>query len=221
MATTLLQLRVGSRRRADQENSSFVEDPELDGYINDGYRSLWDKLTTAHEDYFTSPTPTPFTLTTSNIYALPADFYKLRGVDKDAGGGEWEEVVPFEFNRRNQRSVSGRAGVEYRIMGASLLFTPAANAAGDYQLWLIPQCDPLVADGDTLNPLVEPWREYIETYAAIALAVKEESDSSKLEAKLIFLGANIDAAKLNRDVSKPQVIEDVYANRRTHGRRLF
>lgn len=101
---TLTELRDQSRQRADMVNSTFITDSELDGYINEGLLELYDILTQKFGDeYF----HTSFNINidnTTNIYALPSDFYKLKGVDIDqAGAGtRFITVVPFMFQERNR-----------------------------------------------------------------------------------------------------------------------
>lgn len=220
--TTFLELMDGAREGANQENSNFVSATELKRIINNAGKFIWDILTDAFEDYFTDPTPTTFTLTSTGVFALPDTFYKLRGVDRDRGGGEWEEVEAFGFRRRNQRTVHGCAEVQYRLMNRSLVFTPAAEAAGDYRYWQIPQWTPLVNDGDTLHASIEPYSEFLETYAAIRMAAKEESDTAELRDWFDRIKARIATAKMNRDMTQAQVIEDVRPrDSYRYGRRLF
>lgn len=101
---TLTDLRNQSRQRADMVNSTFITDAELDGYINEGFLELYDLLTQKFGDeYF----HTSFEITigpTANVYALPSDFYKLKGVEIDqaGGGNRFTTVVPFMFQERNR-----------------------------------------------------------------------------------------------------------------------
>ena len=55
MATTmtLAELREASRQRADQENSQFISDSELNSYINQSYFELYDILVQSYgDDYY-------------------------------------------------------------------------------------------------------------------------------------------------------------------------
>jgi hypothetical protein len=82
----LSDLRTLVRQRADQENSQFVTDEELRQYINRGYAELYDLLVTnaTSEDYFLNSS-TVTLVSGTQTYDLPADFYKLRGVDLNMG----------------------------------------------------------------------------------------------------------------------------------------
>ncbi len=77
---TLAQLRTRAKRLADMENSGFVADAEWLDYINEGLSELHDILVMASDEYFLSSTTINIVSGTS-AYALPSDFYKVRGVD--------------------------------------------------------------------------------------------------------------------------------------------
>ena len=110
MTVTLADLRTEVRRRADMEGSPFVTDDELDSYINRSGGALHDILTTCYEDYFTTSTTfaLPYVpisgppLSETNIYPLPSDFLKSRGVDFQVETTTWTTVVPFNFAERNR-----------------------------------------------------------------------------------------------------------------------
>ena len=74
-------LRDEARQRADQVNTTFVTDSELNGYLNNSWSELYDILVSKyHDDYFLTSTSITVTSGTSS-YSLPSNFYKARGVD--------------------------------------------------------------------------------------------------------------------------------------------
>ncbi len=78
---TLAQLRTASRQRADMVNSTFISDPELNSYINASYYELYDLLVQKYgNDYFMKEYSFQLQGNISQ-YPLPADFFKLLGVD--------------------------------------------------------------------------------------------------------------------------------------------
>ena len=101
------QVKLNARRYADMENSSFVSDSELVIYCQTSQQELYDiLLTTYGPDYFVA---TPFLITTdgvSDTFALPADFYKLLGVDLQVSGtagaptGYYIPLRPFNWSER-------------------------------------------------------------------------------------------------------------------------
>lgn len=139
---TLSSLREQVRQRADMQNSNFISDTELDGYINSSYKELYDIVVSRFEDYYT--TSSLFTISAGNTEALPDDFYKVRGVDYNYGGSFYE-LRKWNFNDRNildrpynilsSRYIDYR---RYRLIGNNVQIVPEDKATGDYRLWYIP-----------------------------------------------------------------------------------
>ena len=105
---TLASLQAQVRQRADMLASSFVTDDELAEYINQSVAELYDLLVQTDEDFYTRGLEQ--TVTTPAI-ALPADFYKLRGVDARVSGNEFRALERVEFGRSEER----RVGKECRL----------------------------------------------------------------------------------------------------------
>ena len=144
---TLLELKTRVRERADMENSNFISDSELTSIINQSLFELYDLLIGAYDDYFIAE-PILFSLAggeASSSYPLPADFYKLRGIDFNLDGDRWVDLGSFNFKERNRqdglvRSIYFRAyNLKYRVFGGNILFKPIDSCAGNFQLWYIPQ----------------------------------------------------------------------------------
>jgi len=149
MAITLSSLRTSVRQRADMEFSQFVTDTELDGYINNSYKELYDLVTSRFEDYYSSQLL--FTVSSGSTQALPTDFYKLRGIDQMLGGVDnfipltkWNFGERGKANRVTGLGLNGWLRPQYRIMGGFINLLPESIAAGDYSMWYIPLCQNMV-----------------------------------------------------------------------------
>jgi len=217
MATTLAALRNRAKRRADMLNSKFVSDAEWNQYISDSYAELYDLLVSKFEDYYIAD-PLIFSITGSNYtYALPADFYKLKGVDKSlSGAGDWYTLRPFMFEDRNARRTATRfrglyPAIRYKILGEELFLSPDDQATGTYRMWYVPRYTALTSDASTVDG-VNGWEVYIETDAAIKALQKEESDVSVLMAMKAALIKRIEDMAANRDVGEPDRVTDVSLN---------
>lgn len=143
---TLASLRDQVRQRADMQNSLFVTNSELDGYINNSYLELYDIIVSRFEDYYSEQEL--FTITTGNSQPIPEDFYKLRGLDYDLNG-TWVEVRKFNFQDRNKYqqpdNILWQAQYRrYRVMAGNILIVPEDNANGNYRLWYIPKATRMV-----------------------------------------------------------------------------
>ena len=209
---TLAQLREKVRERADQQTSNFITDSELTGYINASYGELYDILVSRFEDYYSQTEL--FTISAGNTHAVPSDFYKIHGMDLKLEG-QWTTVYPYNFIERNRvdsrtRSVLGRLGVNYRLMGGTIFFVPEDRAPGDYQMWYIPSYTALVNAADTLVDVLN-FEEYIIVDSAIKCNIKEETDPSALIMCKQQLTARIQAMASNRDAGSPERIGDVNA----------
>jgi len=222
MAITLLDLRTQARQRADQEHSQLVSDSELTRYINEGYAELYDLLVAKFEDYYVLP-PVAFTISGSTSdntkcrYALPADFYKLRGLDMAVDGGTatnaqfWIALKPFTFNNRNRFGVIRRRTlmpvVRYRIYGNSLYFEPENVCDGTYRMFYTPTLTLLTADTDPAN-VGNGWEQYIVLDAAIKMLQKEESDPTIFIQQKMDMRQRIEDMAANRDEGENERISD-------------
>ena len=216
MTITLAELRVQSRQRADMENSNFVQDSELTSYINNSIAELHDILAEAYaSDYYV--TTYEFDVTQGqDSYALPSDFYILKGVDLRIDNQDFISVSPFNFNERNRYSelgvwdLAGVTNVRYRMIGDNIVFNPVPDRNVRIKLWYVPVATKLVADGDELNDL-NAFSEYVVVDAAIKMMQKEESDVSVLMAQKQGLLKRITDRSKIRDAGKPKSISDIYA----------
>ncbi len=212
---TLAQLKEQARVRSDMEDSEFVSDTALVAMLNASKAELFDLLIGAYDaDYFL--TELNITATSAVAYALPADFYKLRGIDASTGtNGEWSTVKKFNFNRRNDANspayqLAGVPGLEYRIMGSNVRFNKVPDSGTTIKLWYIAKSETLVADDDEFDD-VNGFEEYIVVDTAIKMLNKEESDVSVLMAQKQALLKRIEAMAQNRDANEPESISDIYS----------
>ncbi len=210
--STLADLILAARQKADMVNSTFIEDPEWTYYINQSYAELYDIMVGHFEDYYSKTQS--FTINSGETsLALPSDFYKFRGLDYQLAGNDYITVRKFNFEERNKinrvltRGLRGTSDRQYRIMGQNLLIYPVDKAPGSYRMWYIPRYTPLVYSYDVLGDVLD-FEEYITTDAAIKAIVKEESDPSALLLQKQALKSRIEAMASNRD-TMPDRISDI------------
>jgi hypothetical protein len=215
MSVTLLQLRTRSRQRADQETSNFIEDDELNGYINASIAELYDLMVAAYgSDYFLADYSFSIVSGTQN-YTLPADFYKLKGIDVNLSNNNWFSIRPFNFNERNRNDnitwgVLSGPSIRYRIMGNNVKLSPNPDSNYSARVWYVPKATVLVADTDVFDDMNQ-WAEYVITDAAIKMMQKEESDTGTLEKQKAELKRRIEIMADNRDAGQPESVSDIYA----------
>lgn len=210
---TVSAIRTSARQLADMENSNFVSPTEWISYINKGYKELYDMLVAKFEDWYTVVS-SPITVAEgSTTLTLPTGFYKLRGVDKDIGGGNFQPIGMFNFNDRGRRAsyrtLRGRSSqTGYRLVGSTIYLNPPEFAPGTYQVWYTPVASTLTSENDTVEG-VNGWEHYIELFAALQALAKEESDVSVVAAQLNAMKERINEMAMNRDMGLTERVSDV------------
>lgn len=217
MSKTAAQIIDRVRRRADQENSSFVTDDEIRDYINYSLGELYDLLIVAYDSESFLDGYSFNTVSGTSDYQLPTDFHTLAGVDVESGSNTYT-VKKYNFNERNVKRNSNNnyywcPDFEYRIYGNSLRLLPVPTSAKAITIHYIPQLTELVLDTDTIsNVFVESWIEYVIIDAAIKILIKEESDIQPLLIQKAAQVDRINKLKDNRDMGPGQTTTDIYAN---------
>lgn len=214
---TLAQLRQEVRQRADMEDSEFVSDSELNLYIAESYKELYDLLVKANEDYFTISTTATLSGSDDEI-SLPADFYKLRGVDYaiDANQDKYITLRRYNFNERNLRDRAinniyyGIDQLRYHLTKNKLQLVPSGRAGGNYRIWYIPAPNTLSDDADTADG-VSGWLEYVVVDACIKALAKEESSTTMFEKQKMDMRERIEKMSVNRDAGAPITVGDTSA----------
>ena len=214
---TLLQVRQQIRQRTETENSGFVTDAELNTYINSSAKELYDLMISAYgNDYFCSIDP--FVITTvmnQTHYDLPADFYKLLGVDLVLGANRIIKLRPFQFNERDKfqsggywSAVLGNDGPRYKLSANKIQFTPYPGGSNTVHLWYIPLPADVAVDTDELNTL-NGWEEYVILDVCIKVMTKMDLDPSAYMAQLAKVTQRIEKMKEDRDAGMSFRVSDV------------
>lgn len=203
-------LRTRIRRAADQENSTFVADAELNGEITTAVAELHGKLLQAFgEDYFEKDYSFS-TVVGQEEYDLPADFVRQTGLSMKLDGSQWTPIHRYEKSERDYLENFGQqaAGFRYRLRGRKLSILPKPSAIIACRMPYLPRAVPLALDGDVLTGY-EGWEEFVVLRGAIYCMDKEESDSSAKRADLMRMLSRIEEEKERRDANEPARVVDV------------
>lgn len=215
---TLAELRVEARSLANQENSNFVSDSELNTFLNRAYQSCYHLIVSKRADYYVSDTPATVTVAEGDSeISVPADFYRLVGLDREEATDEWREVEAFNFRERNHKAriYYRNSRVRFHLMGKVISLRPKQNAAGTYNIWYVPQPQTLANDTDVPD-LIEGWDDYVAIRAAIRCLIKEESNTGPLQSELTRIEQKIMANLWDRDSTGTEVIADVEGHAMDH-----
>lgn len=175
-AVTLLEIREAARRRADQVNSDFRSDADINDLINQTLAEVYEHIIIAQpERYLGSQTFT--TVNGTESYALDATVYKVKGIDATFPGNTTPRSLDmFQWQDRNRYS----AGLgwdmytpcAWRLYGENIVFTPVPTAAIPVTVWFHPAPPQMAADSDTFDG-VAGWDEAVITGVAWKLSLEE------------------------------------------------
>lgn len=204
---------------ADMRNSAFVDqsdttDSEILRYLNIAYRDLYNIIVQTNAQYFTT-TATINVVGGQDTYALPADFYKLDGVDLQVdASGRYLTLRPFMFAERNKfrsglaftNSPYGQV-FKYLLVGNNIRFLPLPSMNSTVQLWYTPSPTKITTLSQSIETLVG-GDEYLSLVVAMAMLAKEESDTSALNAKRLEVLQQLKNVLQVRDNGAPEYITD-------------
>jgi len=209
---TLAQLKKDIRFQSDEENSEFIADDDLVRIINLSAAELWDKLVSAYDEDYYQKTASISVVANKDAYALPADFFKLVGVDVNLNpsGTEKYSLQKYNWNDRNRHHTSISSVVNggifaYRLISNNIKLIPMPTSAKTIQLSYIPTSKKLTLDIDFIDG-INGWEEYIIYDCSIRIMTKSESDPGPLMVKLREINERIDSMKHNRDADSTETV---------------
>lgn len=213
----LANIRLYAQQRSDMVNNPFIGTAEWNKYITESYKELYDILIQKFgDDYYVA---TPYSFVTSGstqLYPLPADLYKLLGVEVALNPNDpnsWVSLRKFNFIQRNLwnypnvYTFRGVTNLRYRMMGTNMELVPQTQAGQTVRLWYAPRPTVLIQDTAMIDG-VSGWEEYIAVDAAIKALAKEESETTILMEQKMALLKRIESAAENRDAGEPNTVSD-------------
>ncbi len=207
-AVTLATFRERVLQAVDAEGSSFVETPELNRFVNGSLDALYDKLVAVWEDYYARDVSVSLT---GASHSLPADFYKLLGIDVQVSSTQWLALVECPWAERNRwRSATGMRpeDVRYMLRGQALQFLPGFGTPMPAVLSYIPLRTQLVADTDAAD-FPQSWEEWAVVHAGLKFLSKAERDTTGLAQRLALEDQRINALAPKRKPGEVERVADV------------
>lgn len=232
---SLFELRLRSQQTADRVNSQFVLQTEWNSFLRLAMYELYDLLITSYEDLFASSYVYIQTNGTTQNYPLPDGcsnylggnyngvsgdpalaFYKLAGMDLgvNTSNNAWVTLQKYDFIERNKyvypnstSTIYGVYNMRYRLMGNNVNIIPTPSGNQQIRMWYSPKLAALLADTDCTTIGYSGWLRYpIVRAAKYALDKEEGSDTSKLDAEILYLKQRIEQSAQNRDSGIPDTI---------------
>lgn len=176
-SATLAAILLEARQRADAETPNtaldFTPDSELLTYANKAYRQFLDLIISCGDSAIELLV---VSATLTSPYALPADFYRLAGLDapNPTASGTWMPLKPYQWRQRNDFTDATRP--RFRLVKGALTFSPADAVPASLRLWYVPY----PADLTSLDSIsaYNGWDDFLVGSIAAAICVKEDRDPS-------------------------------------------
>lgn len=233
---SLGELRLHAQQTADRVNSNFVTKAEWNSFIRLAMYELYDLLITTFEDYNIADPVYINTSGTLSQYPLPSGvnylggvfggssgapasrLYKLSGVDLgvNTSNNAWVTLHKFDWIDRNAyvypnstSTIYGVYNMRYRVMGDTLYIIPRPAGSQQLRLWYAPVLPAMLADNDLTTIGYSGWLRYpIVRAAKYALDKEEGTDTSKLDAEIVFLKKRIEESAASRDQGQAETISN-------------
>lgn len=172
-------------------------------------------LVSAYGNEYYVRTPFQIALTGSQFYNLPADHYKLLGVDLQysASPSGWVSLRRFEFIERNKyaypntaTNFNGYTNLKYRLMGDQIEFIPVPMASQLVQLWYIPEPTSLIYMPTCATTLASPVVTLADVSdLSVGMSVSGDGISSNATIVSINTVANTITLSVNASLTQPIV----------------
>ena len=190
------------RWRCGQDKSAFIQPDEVLAYVDSAAAELYDILVDSFADYFIDFSEFS-TLAGVDLYQLPANFYKIRGVDV-LEGSLTHSLKKFNFEERsrfiNSTLVSPMfSNLKYCLLGNTILFAPMPTAGLDMRLYYVPALPRITSTNQTLS-MFSGYEEFIISTVCIRIATKAEEDPLPYERERERQRKRIELAAQLRDV---------------------
>lgn len=214
-SVTLGEIRTRAQQLADigtdADGGSFVSSAEWSRYIDQAYCELYELMANSGLYYFESEQS--ITTTGAATVALPADHFQTIGVDYQRNN-YWTPLHRIGVRERNRFPITGVAyAMAYRVVGTNLVLYGTPPSGQTYRHLYVPAPASLVdaADATTVDG-VAGWEEYIVVDAAIRALLREDTDTSQLQARKAQLKQRIAEAAEQRETAAPARVFDINAD---------
>lgn len=209
---TLTQMIADVRQRTNLETSTFVTDAEITEYLNQELAELWARIAQGSgAPHYRAAYP--YSVTTSQtLYPLPADFWRVQGVEATISGTTYRMRA---FGPAERAALVNSAAsqypwfdtTKYRIQADNIEFQPVTQAFSA-TLFYTPSQPRLVNVGDTFDGY--NGYEMAAIYGACATCqAKEDTDTSFYIGQRERIYQLIESLSGQRDANEPERVQDV------------
>lgn len=201
------------RFNSDMVNTQFVTDNEIISYLDKAYRDMYIRIVEQNSGYFQTKA-TYSIVPGQDTYPLPADLYKLSGIDLNLDTSNTITIANINFNERNMlksvySSICLSRGWRYLISNENVIFSPAPDTSAGFSVWYIPDPVPITPTTTSLTLTPAVVYDYLIVSAAIKCLQKEESDYSDMAQERAIMAEQIMRACASQDDAFPLRVTDM------------
>lgn len=201
------------RDYSDMVNTQFVTDTEILVYLDRAYRDMYIRIVEQNSAFFQIQATFPI-VSGQNTYALPANFYKLCGIDLNLDSQNTITISNININERNMlksvySSICLSRGWRYLITGQSIVFSPAPDVSAGYTVWYVPDPVPIISTAQTLTLTPSTIVDYMTICATIKCLQKEQTDWTEMGVERDRMAEQIIRACASQDDSFPLHVTDM------------
>lgn len=204
LVKTLADLRAALLRRVRVENSTDLTPDVLNDVVNDALYEGRDIITGKWLEYYTVSVPQAVTAGT-DTYALPTDFYKLRGVWILTDTLRYRRLMPIDLDALHEYTGTTTADKAYRylLIARNLQLAPVPASNETLKIWYVPIQAELTNDSDSVTfdvpaelklILAIGWRDILEG---------QDLDPSPAVAKVDYYTKLLRTAADGKDAAQP------------------
>ena len=215
---TLAQLRQSFLVLGQYENSADITSVVALEYLNNALEESYNFIVERWDDYYTIVSPTFVTVSGTDSYTLPSDFYKLRKVEILVSGvatdpqARWERLYPISIDDTHRKRLLYGKRYKYRLGTAGLVLVPVPQTIETLRTYYVPLAPQLAIDTDTVT-----FDTPIEMKLVIHIALRDSYQRQDLPTQEIDVKIEQLAAKL-RTAGDHDAGEPFYLGRNTGDR---
>lgn len=218
-SVTLATLVADARSYADQINSEFRTDTQIERLVNLKLAKLYDLLIAARgQDYYITDDTLSITAAAGSEYSLASDFYQLKHVVLEWGSNQQETVRAVNSVAQRIRLLNADDWAQwsrkgYRLRGTTIEFLPTPRSSVTCRYQYIPAFTFLTNDTPGTTDVfdgINGWEELVTLGVAMDLMEMEEAGSGQRWApQYAEQYERIAALAADRDADTPMQIQDV------------
>lgn len=180
-----------------------ITDSDIITYIDKSWKELQDLLIEKEQDYFITTSGIDLVAGT-DTYALPTNFYRLRGVDIVKGSDlfnvrkfNWQDRNRFQRTDFSYNYYEGNT-IRYRLQGNSLKITPTPTKSDTLQVNYVPSPPTLTSSTDTIEDY-NGWSFLVVCLSARLCLIQETTSTSSIDVEIARQLKRIDDMAGGRD----------------------